>query len=79
MQSYVANYHHIVIGNKPIETYEKYMKKPENIVMNYLFIGPNSITLQLVNIVKNEKEQLAPNINNNYTVPIKQMDCENYF
>lgn len=73
MQSYVlTNYHHIVIGNKPIETYEKYMKKPENIVMNSRnFIGPNSITLQLVNIVKNEKEQLAPNINNNYTVTDK--------
>ena len=73
MQSYVlTNYHHIVLGNKPIETYEKYMKKPENIIMNSRnFIGPNSITLQLVNIVKNEKEQLAPNINNNYTVTDK--------
>ena len=73
MKSYVlTNYHNIVLGNKPIETYEKYMKKPENVIMNSRnFIGPNSVTLQLVNIVKNETEQLVPNINSNYTVTDK--------
>uniref|UniRef100_A0A6C0BWK7 mRNA (guanine-N(7))-methyltransferase n=1 Tax=viral metagenome TaxID=1070528 RepID=A0A6C0BWK7_9ZZZZ len=73
MQSYVlTNYYNIVNGNPPIDTYQKYMKKPEQIVMNSRnFIGPNSITLQLVNIVKTDNEQIGPNITKNYTVTDK--------